>query len=79
MYRRRRIRSGGFGSLRQSNSGKKEGLMTVRRERVCEVTGKITMSTLNLSYVIYRPDLIHSTEKKPLLFIRKFFKEFLFC
>lgn len=77
MQRRRLIRSGHFGALRHSNSGKKEGMMTVRRARQVR-SGSVeddrsASVMLNLSYVIYRPDLIHSTtSKKPLLVIRKF-------
>lgn len=72
MQRRRLIRSGHFGALRQSNSAKKEGMMTVRRVRtICggAEDGRASSVMLNLSYVIYRPDLMRSTEKKPLLVI----------
>ena len=78
MQRRRRlIRSGHFCALRQSNSEKKEGMVTVKRTRNVSRGGVEdnwnSSSLLNLSYVIYRPDLIHSTVtgKKPLLVIRK--------
>ena len=45
-------------------------MTTVKRTKiVCASSGeKITVS-LNLSYTIYRPDLIYSSEKKPLLVI----------
>lgn len=71
MQRRRLIRSGHFGALRQSNSGKKEGMMTVRRTRNLGGVeyGRDSSVMLNLSYVIYRHDLIYSSNKKPLLVI----------
>ncbi len=75
MQRRRHIRGGHFGALRKSTSQKKEGLMTVKRTRtICggAEDGRISSISLNLSYVIYRHDLIQSTKKKPLLVIRKF-------
>lgn len=72
MQRRRHIRGGHFGALRKSTSQKKEGLMTVKRTRtICggAEDGRISSISLNLSYVIYRHDLIQSTKKKPLLVI----------
>lgn len=70
MQRRRLIRSGHFGAFRRNISDKREGMITVKRSKIiCASSGEKAIATLNLSYTIYRPDLIHSTEKKPLLFI----------
>lgn len=73
MQRRRLIRSGHFGALRKSNSGKKEGMISVKRARLgCKgiENERNSSVSLNLYYVIYRPDLIHSTtSKKPLVVI----------
>lgn len=55
--------------------------MTVKRVKRCELSGELITTSLNLSYVIYRPDLLHTTapttdinilektKKKPLLVI----------
>lgn len=73
MHRRRLIRSGNFGGssslFQRKNIGKKEGLCTVKRSRVCALSGQFINATLNLSYTIYRPELLQSMDKKPILFI----------
>lgn len=73
MHRRRLIRSGNFGGttcvFQRKNIGKKEGLCTVKRSRVCALSGQSINSTLNLSYTIHRPELLQSMDKKPILFI----------
>ena len=70
MYRRRLIRSGHFGALRRNISEKREGITTVKRTKIiCASSRETTVAILNVSYTIYRPDLIYSTDKKPLLVI----------
>jgi hypothetical protein len=64
--RRRRIRSGHFGTFNRRDDGKREGLVTVKRSRGDK---PIQHVSLNLSYVMYRPDLIQSADRKPLLII----------
>jgi len=97
--RRRIIKSGHFGSQFRFDDAreKKEGLMTVTRNITSGITpssdnpciGAKKVIYFNLSYVIYRPDLLHSStatstsgrgpsniHKKPLLLLRK---SFLIC
>ena len=61
-HHRRRIRSGHLGILRQRKDvEKKEGFVTVTRSKPCPYSGELILSTLNLSYTIYHPELMNNT------------------